>query len=288
MSNTLLRIRDWNTLYENHDTRRLNTLAWVPVPNKLDGEGYACLVQYENGAAHLGVWLVILEIGSTCTPRGTLLRNLDGGPHTPLSLSLKSRIPVELFEEAIPRLLANRWLEAIEYDPDDMARQRHEEMARQRRGIVAAMPHTSAAEGKGTEGNGTEEKGNEREESARLISDLKPKPSQDQDPGRWFRSVYTGECPDDKELDDLIGQYVEHTPETRAAFYANVPLWSQTKKYKSGFAPRARYFIADGTWKHPPHDDLTQRNTTNVFDELIEKHKREHGHRQSTNDPETA
>jgi hypothetical protein len=105
-----LRIRDWERLYETSETRKLKSLAWVKVPNRMDSEGYCFLTNHPNGAGHLGVWIAMLEIASACHPRGTLLRNLGGG-HTPDTLALKCRLPVELIEEAIPRLLEIRWLE---------------------------------------------------------------------------------------------------------------------------------------------------------------------------------
>ena len=51
-----LRIRNWKDHFENNRTRELKTMAWVPVPNRMDDLGYIRLVTHPNGAAHLGAW----------------------------------------------------------------------------------------------------------------------------------------------------------------------------------------------------------------------------------------
>ena len=56
MSEEVLRVRDWDALYENNRTRGYKRLGWVPIPNRMDGDGYTELVDHENGAAHLGAW----------------------------------------------------------------------------------------------------------------------------------------------------------------------------------------------------------------------------------------
>ena len=103
------RITDWSKIYENNRTREMKHMAWVPVPNRMDGEGYTELVNHPNGAAHLGAWLAILEIASRCDERGTLLRG-NGRPHDAASFSTVSRLPVEIFKEVIPRLLDIGWM----------------------------------------------------------------------------------------------------------------------------------------------------------------------------------
>ena len=108
-----LQVRDWDQHYENNRTREMKHTAWVPVPNKQDNEGYVQLVSHEDGAAHLGAWLALLQIASRCDPRGTLLRK-DGRPHTAASLALISRLPVAVFDAAIPRLVDIRWIESLE------------------------------------------------------------------------------------------------------------------------------------------------------------------------------
>jgi hypothetical protein len=111
----IYQIRDWNDLYETHQTRRLKRLQWVPVPNRMDGDGYAELVEGPAGAANLGCWLAILEIASRCEPRGTLARDLRGiDAHDARSLARIARLPVQTMEAAIDRLLHIGWLTAVE------------------------------------------------------------------------------------------------------------------------------------------------------------------------------
>ena len=70
----MIRVVDWSARFENNRTRELKRLDWVPVPNRMDDDGYTELLDHENGAAHLGVWLAILQIASRCDVRGTLSR----------------------------------------------------------------------------------------------------------------------------------------------------------------------------------------------------------------------
>lgn len=108
-----LRVRDWDSLYENHRSRELKKLEYVPVKNKMDGDGYAFLLEHKNGAAHLGAWLVILQIASRCKERGLLVGS-DGCPYDTAAISRMSRIPKKIFEEAIPRLIDGcKWLESV-------------------------------------------------------------------------------------------------------------------------------------------------------------------------------
>jgi hypothetical protein len=125
-----MRIVKWDEIYENNRTRELKTMEWVPIPNKMDGDGYTELLDHQNGAAHFGVWIALVEIASKCKPRGTLLRKIpqegavipqEGAegffePHNSGSLARISRIPRVLFDEVIPRLKVIGWIEYITYN----------------------------------------------------------------------------------------------------------------------------------------------------------------------------
>ncbi len=67
-------IRDWNIHFENAQSRRFERTHWVAMPNKR-GYGYTKLLKSENGEALFGCWCAIVELASTCTPRGTLQSN---------------------------------------------------------------------------------------------------------------------------------------------------------------------------------------------------------------------
>jgi hypothetical protein len=106
----LWRISEWGKNFENNRTRGLKTMLWVPIPVNLAGNGVTELLDHPNGAAHLGVWLTLIEVAARCAPRGTLVRG-NGTPHDRESLSRITRIPVEIIEEAMPRLQRIGWIE---------------------------------------------------------------------------------------------------------------------------------------------------------------------------------
>lgn len=109
MPDGLIRIRDWNDHFENNRTRGLREMKWVPIPNKMDGDGYMDLVNHENGAEHFAAWVAMVEVASRCKPRGILLRG-DGKPHNSNTLARRTKLPERIFAGAIPRLLEIGWI----------------------------------------------------------------------------------------------------------------------------------------------------------------------------------
>lgn len=111
----LYRVHNWSKLYENNRTRELKKLQWVLIPNKQDGEGYTALMDHENGPAHFGAWIVILQIASKCEPRGTLVRAC-GKPHTPETIGRMSHLPAGLCRDALKRLVGDEigWMEVVD------------------------------------------------------------------------------------------------------------------------------------------------------------------------------
>src|ERR1700733_10793811 len=109
---TLLHIKDWDSVYENAGSRKLKRLNQVFLPNRFDGSKYAELITGENGVERYAAWCTLLGIGSQGGPgqRGYIRRS-DGSPHTPLSLSLVTRIPQAVYVDALPALMALGWLE---------------------------------------------------------------------------------------------------------------------------------------------------------------------------------
>lgn len=104
---TVLEIRDWDAQFEVNRTRDRKNTTWLAWSNRLDGDSYVDIVSHENGAAYLGVWAAILMIASRSRERGRLLRD-DGEPHTATSISLISRMPLALVEEAVARFVTLR------------------------------------------------------------------------------------------------------------------------------------------------------------------------------------
>jgi hypothetical protein len=127
------RVRDWDQHFETHKTRILQRVSFVPIPNKLDGDGFTWLLNHPDGVAHYGAWMMIVLIASKCDPRGWLVRDElrsgefrrtppEGGAtvqhvvkiaHSCGDLARISRANISVFECAIPRLMTIGWLEEI-------------------------------------------------------------------------------------------------------------------------------------------------------------------------------
>lgn len=69
----------------------------------------------EDGPALFGTWIVIVQIASKCSPRGTLSRD-DGSPHTSQSLARMSRVPAGLIDRAFDVLESIKWLISEPYE----------------------------------------------------------------------------------------------------------------------------------------------------------------------------
>jgi hypothetical protein len=130
-------IRDWNIHFENNRSRELKTLDWVPLPNKHDGDGFTDLISEPDGVTLFGAWVLILQLASKCSPRGTLLRKVGTIPHegatTPqtaqkqaphegattliphdfASISRITRCPEKMVENAIRKCLEIGWIEVV-------------------------------------------------------------------------------------------------------------------------------------------------------------------------------
>ncbi len=84
------RIRDWEKHFENNRTREMVKMAWVPVPNKHDGEGFQRIMREKDGLVIYGCWHLILQVASKCLrERGTLLRD-DGTPLDADAIAIKT------------------------------------------------------------------------------------------------------------------------------------------------------------------------------------------------------
>lgn len=154
----VIRIIGWDKNYENNRTRELKRLDWLPIPNRMDGDGYTELVDHENGAAHFGAWMAIVQIASKCDVRGTLMR--DGAkPHNSRSLSRISRIPAEVFDEVLPRLKAIGWIELIPFENVEDTKTPHHGAGLSH--AIADLPHVAAPRARafGREWKGMEENG---------------------------------------------------------------------------------------------------------------------------------
>ena len=134
------RIVNWDDHFENNRSRDVQVLNWVPVPNKLDGDGYTELIDHPDGASIYGAWVACVLVASKCDPRGTLLRagNKD---HDSASLSRITRIKAKWFDLMFERTLSIGWIET--YDNPALG---------------CGETAGACTEEKGMEGNGTEGK----------------------------------------------------------------------------------------------------------------------------------
>jgi len=83
----------------------MKLMQWLPLPIKLDGEGYAALMDHENGAAHFGVFVAVLEVAARCPRRGVLAG--ASGPYTEKSIARSIRMPEPVVIEALIRLASD-------------------------------------------------------------------------------------------------------------------------------------------------------------------------------------
>lgn len=110
------RIRGWNEIYEDHNSRKLKRLPWYREPSSNDSYAYAALIHREDGPAIYGVWSMLKKVAATAPHpnRGFLLRG-QNQPHTTKTLAILTRMPEDLIKTAIGALLDPEigWIEEI-------------------------------------------------------------------------------------------------------------------------------------------------------------------------------
>lgn len=108
-------IRDWATRYENHDSKKLKKLAWVPVPNQHDGLAFRRLLSMPRGIEIFAAWNLILQVASKMPVRGVL--SVDGGSLDAVDLAAITGAPADLFSVALETLCSPK-IAWIEKSPD--------------------------------------------------------------------------------------------------------------------------------------------------------------------------
>lgn len=249
------RIKDWDALYENSRSRELKVLSYVPVPNKQDGEGFLELIEdHQNGPAHLGAWLAILQIASKCTRstearpyRDGTLRRRDGTALDCRSLARKSHLPAELLDEVMPRLVSIGWIEVI-------GESRH---GAEKSQPPAEIPHLPA--------DRREQKGTERKAAA---------PQDDGLPlDQFFEERYAVHP---KKRDRVLAQHalIEfanlRTLAGQEDFRKKHNAWITTQAWRDkggSFAPSFAAFVKDRTWQYfPPEVDALNSDSKRKSD----------------------
>lgn len=128
----MIRIKNWEKLFENNRSREVKDLDYVALPNRHDGSKYAELMDHPEGPLHFAAWVLMVQIASRtrcgnpapkcrnfAPYRGCLVRG-DGSAHTTRSLYHATRCPEKYFLDAIPRLLQLGWIEEVENTPFSM------------------------------------------------------------------------------------------------------------------------------------------------------------------------
>ncbi|MFT5327491.1 MAG: hypothetical protein ACI8P0_005383 [Planctomycetaceae bacterium] len=154
------RIRRWDELFENAQSRKTKTTSWVPVRNKHDGKSFRRVMALPNGPAIYAAWILTLQVASKCPKRG-VLADADG-PLTAEDLSVKTDCPESLFDEVFAELTSEKisWLEAEEVDDDGNV------VAGSESATSPLPEHSTSAGLKGREQNRKEGKRKNRNEAA--------------------------------------------------------------------------------------------------------------------------
>jgi hypothetical protein len=151
----LYKIRNWDQHFENNRTREMKRLGWVPVPNKQDGDGFCAIMHHEDGLKIFGAWVLLLQVASKCSPRGTLVRD-NGMPHTERTIARMTGAQEGDIYIAM-QYLASSDVDWLCYD--------HVEIPQEGAGSpqegagIPQEPAENALERKGTEQKGNEQKG---------------------------------------------------------------------------------------------------------------------------------
>jgi hypothetical protein len=108
------RIRDWSSHFENHESRKIKCLQWVPVKNKHDGSSYRRVAALPDAVEVFCAWSLLVQVASRMPVRG-VLRDEDG-PLTASELAMKTGFPEQIFTKAFSTLTDKkiRWIEVVD------------------------------------------------------------------------------------------------------------------------------------------------------------------------------
>jgi len=105
------KIRDWDNLYENSETKKYQNLKWLPLSNNHDNLIFRKIIMLENAAEIFTAWILLLQLASKMPKRGIL--ETDQGPLTAKDCQLLTNFPERSFEKAF-NLLSSREFQLIE------------------------------------------------------------------------------------------------------------------------------------------------------------------------------
>lgn len=105
-----LSIHDWERTFEDHRTKEIKRLTWIPIPIK-QGTGYCRLMRHPRGLEFYGAFVALIQVAASCPKRGTLCR-ADGSEYSVDDLADLTRINTKTLQEAIDFLEQEiGWLE---------------------------------------------------------------------------------------------------------------------------------------------------------------------------------
>ena len=138
----MIKINQWDEIYETHETRKLKRLNWVPIQNKHDGSGYRRIAAHKRNCEIFTAWILMLELASKNKKRGIL-------PQSPEDMAFKTGYPKDIFDLAISVLSQPdiNWIQNSEIKAESANLQQS-----------PAIWQNTSPELKGIEGNGIEEK----------------------------------------------------------------------------------------------------------------------------------
>lgn len=142
-------IKDWDKHFENAQSRKVERLHWVPLPNKHDSVGFRRIAAMRNRAEIFTGWVLLVELASKMPKRG-ILADSGGTPLSCTEMALMTGFPEALFENAVEALKDPKigWIEEIPSTGSALP--------------VGSQSAPSSWERGGTEGNRTEQKGREQ------------------------------------------------------------------------------------------------------------------------------
>lgn len=131
----------WDDSFENHESRKIRRLGWVPIPNRHDGKGFKRVSRDPLAVEVFCAWNLIVEVASRMPERGILAD--DDGPLDAQDLADKTNYPASIFESAFVVLTRPEigWLASTGEHP-----------------VMPGRDGVTTGDA-GTEGKGTERKG---------------------------------------------------------------------------------------------------------------------------------
>jgi hypothetical protein len=108
---TYYTIANWAETYETAETRKRKSLFWVLVPNAHDSLGFCSIMEREDGLEVFGAWVLILQVASKCSTRGSLTSS-KGRPYSAAEIATITRAPVKSIQDALDVLVGIGWINA--------------------------------------------------------------------------------------------------------------------------------------------------------------------------------